>query len=133
MTKVAVALTEQTFIHGVLRPAGFEVEVDETELGAKVGSTATPKADAPAAPVELTPNLQRVGRAAGGSTINYEVAAISPTGPSPTAPQAVPPATIENNTGNFTAPAEAEGDSAGVAVVAQGSERAAQHAPKRHR
>lgn len=131
MAKVAVALTEQTFIHGVLRPAGFEVLVDETELGAKVGSTAKPAADVPAAPVELTPNLQRVGRGAGDSTIDYEVAAISPTGPSPTAPQALPPETLESSTGSFTAPAEADGDSAGVAVVPQGGERGAQTAPKR--
>lgn len=131
MAKVAVTLTEQTFIHGVLRPAGFVIEVDEAELGAKVGATAKPAADVPVAPVELTPNLQRIGRGAGDSTIDYEVAAISPTGPSPTAPQALPPETLENSTGSFTAPAEADGSTAGVAVVPEGGERAAQAPVKR--
>lgn len=123
MTKVAVRLTQETFIGGCLRPAGYEVLVDEGELGTKVGSTATPGKEAPAAPVPLTPNLERVGRGAGDDMIPYQVAAIAPTGPNPTAPQAVPPGTTQPTGGAFVAPAEAEGDSSGVTVVPEGGEQ----------
>lgn len=133
MTKVPVRLTEETFIGGCLRPAGFEVLVDEVELGAKVGSTAKPGVASDPEPVALTPNLQRVRRGAGDDLIDYEVAAISPTGPAPTAPQAVPPGTTQPTAGSFAAPAEPDGDSAGVAVVPEGGAPAASAPAKRGR
>ncbi|WP_375272050.1 hypothetical protein [Sphingomonas sp.] len=131
MAKVKVRLTEESFINGCLRPIGYEVEVDEAELGAKVGAKAEPAVDAPKEPVELTPNLVKVGKGGGDEPIAYEVAAIAPTGPSPTAPQALPPATTQT-TGAFVAPAENDADSASVAVVPQGGEAPAP-AAKRHK
>jgi hypothetical protein len=131
MAKVPVRLTEETFIGGCLRPAGYEELVDEDDLGAKVGATAKPGVAADPEPVALTPNLQKVARGAGDDLIDYEVAAISPTGPAPTAPQATPPGTTQPTAGSFVAPAEADGDSAGVSVVPAGA--AAPAPPKRHR
>lgn len=132
MAKHSVALTEPTFIHGVLRPAGFIVEVDETDLGTKLGATAKPAA-APSSDVSLTPNLTKVGRGSADDVIPYEVAAVSPTGPSPTAPQALPPQTIEGAPGAFVAPAEPDGDSAGVAVIPEGGEKADQASGRKSR
>lgn len=124
MGKVKVRLTEESFIGGCLRPVGYEVEVDEGELGAKVGATAKPADKAPVEPVELTPNLVKVGKGGGDAPIAYEVAAVAPTGPNPTAPQALPPATTQT-TDAFVAPAEADADSASVAVVPEGGEATA--------
>ncbi len=119
MGKVMVTLTEESFIGGVLKPIGAVVEVDEADLGAKVGEKSKPAQASTPDAVSLTPNMKRVGRDAGDDQIEYEVAAISPTGPAPTAPQAVPPGTTQPTAGTFVAPAEPEADSAGVKVVPQ--------------
>lgn len=122
MAKVKVQLTEQTFIGGVLRPEGYLVEVDEVEMGAKVGATTLPsQLAAGEQAVALTPNLVKVGRGGADEAIPYVVAAIAPTGPAPTAPQATPPGTIEATAGAFAAPAEPDADGSGVAVIGEGS------------
>lgn len=110
-----VTLTEPTFIHGVLQPAGMTLPVDLSSLGlSSVDDTMKPeKASTKAAAIPLAPNLVKAsGSAALDETV---VAAVSPTGPNPTAPQAKPSGTVQQGE-TFIAPGDGEG-SAGSALA----------------
>lgn len=114
MALTKVELTAETFIGGVLRPAGYVVEIDLADLGVKklgeapatppgvdaqaIAAALNKAAPAPnagaAAGIDLTANLVKAKDH--GDPIPYEVASIAPTGPNPTAPQAVPPGTLQS-------------------------------------
>lgn len=81
-------LTTPTFINGSLMPAGSIVSVDMDQFTDEDGDPAGEDA---------TPNLADIGEAP--VLIPTEVAAIGPTGPNPTAPQQIPPGTMQTGDG----------------------------------
>lgn len=117
-----VVLTEPTFIHGVLEPAGKALHVDLSALGlSSVDDVVTPdKAAAKAPPVPLAPNLVKADgqSAALGTTV---IAAVAPTGPTPTVPQAKLPDTVQQGE-TFIAPGNPETGEGASALAPEGGE-----------
>lgn len=116
-----VTLTERSFIGGVLREPGYTLSVDEDALGTSIGATADPSKPEKPAPVSLTPNL--VPASTYTPPPAYQAAAIAPTGPNPTAPQALPPDAVQT-AGGFSAPVGDSPADGSAAILPEGAETA---------